>query len=258
MKNLIVYFLALFFTVSLWSCKNHSVPEKTGQPQSDRTPKSLPTETKENESLHGEFKEYDGRLEVYKYTGQDNNTEIIKRVDANSAYRFLYSKGKNQEEIELETIKTIVPQQSYEVKIPGSNEIYQIEIPTCPGPKCSKITMKKDGKSKDFEHVTEWMGNRGIFRCNNPNGEKEYLKVYGFLTNLKAFYCTQKNPQWIELKVSDTLGDEFDQIVSFYADFPEQKPYENFRVEAYESGFSVGYACGEGGSCIKNFEQIGK
>ncbi len=245
-------FIGVFLIYTLLNCKsnshqNHSEKTENTQNSSKDNPQST--------LFSNEFKEYKDMYELFEYVGRDANIETIKRIDENSTYRFLYSPSDHsQEEIELKIIKTIEPEMTYEVQVPSSNEVYQLE--TCLP--CEEITLKNDKTTQKFKKAMALMGNRGIYRCKNTNGEKEYLKIYGFLKELRAFYCTEKNPDWVELKVSNVHGAEMDEINFFDVDFPDGKPYKNFRVEATKTGYSVGYDCGGGGACAKIFDWIGK
>ncbi len=157
-----------------------------------------------------------------------NPNELIEYLKINKEQkRIFYSSGNNPEDIPLQIINPQIPFLNHfgegtKVKFPNDTKIY--ELKGYSGENYIEC-IHSDKSVQTFYGIPELTGHKGTFRCINPNKTIEYLHItYIHSKNLKVKYASSKNPQWIELKISNIKDPnivlDFEGILQFDVQFP--------------------------------------
>lgn len=175
-------------------------------------------------------KVYSTFYEVFTCKNPNGVTEtLLATLDKNGKPGFVYKSSKNpNNEIPLNIIEN-KNDEYFVVTFPKDTKRYILTTCiACPEIQC----INPDGSKQVFKIDYLTWGNRGTFRCINPDKTIEYLRIEGsgFNMDLKVKYSSSKNPKWINLKVSNVNMGDMDRIIFFDVQFPNDK--KNYRIEA--------------------------
>lgn len=197
-------------------------------------------------------KVYPDFYEIFTCKNPNGITEtLLATFDTEGKRGFIYKNSKNpNREIPL-TIISNENDETFVVNFPNDKKPYILK--TCIA--CPEIICNNpDGSVQTFNLNYDFWGNRGTYRCINPNGTVEYLYIKGSARDLVVKYRSSKRPKWINLKVSNVHAGDMNNLSFFDVEFPNDAV--NYRIEANPTGY--GYNCWLPNGGIQIFNWINK
>lgn len=175
-------------------------------------------------------KVYDFFYEKYWCENKDGTIEYLK-IDWDNK-KIFYSSNLNTKDVPLtilnpETNFLDCLGQGTKVRFPNDHKVYQLNG-TC---SCANmiICTNPDNTKQEFSFIYGLVGDRGTFRCINPNKSIEYLYLsYTNSKNIRVKYSSTANPKWVDLVVSNIVVNkevpvvflDYEDILSFDVQFP--------------------------------------
>ncbi|MDX1905301.1 MAG: hypothetical protein SFU27_14200 [Thermonemataceae bacterium] len=198
-------------------------------------------------------KVYPDFYEIFICKNPNGSTEtLLATFDTEGKRGFIYKNSKNPDkEIPL-TIVSNDNDETFVVNFPNDKKSYTLK--TCIA--CPEIVCNNpDGSVQTFSLNYDFWGNRGSYRCINPDGTTEYLHIEGSARDLKVKYSSSTRPsKWINLEVSNVNVSDMDNLNFFDVKFPYDT--KNYRIEANPTGY--GYNCWLPNGGIQVFNWINK
>lgn len=175
-------------------------------------------------------KVYDFFYEKYRCENKNGTIEYLK-IDWDNQ-KIYYSSNLNTKDVPLTILN---PETNFldcfgvgtKVKFPNDNKVYRLNG------SCSCANMifctNPDNTKQEFIFIEGLTGDRGTFRCINPNKSIEYLYLsYTNSKNIRVKYSSSINPKWVDLIVSNIVVNkdvpvvflDYEDIKSFDVQFP--------------------------------------